>query len=144
MAAPLPYSLINVKVIELEKVTRTDMQSLQTFWLTHWLPMTSILFLVETIQRKQFRCIYRKNQKLLLYFCVHFFKSISNFEHFQKRMTLRAYEFPKLWTPKNVVILTSKKSRLTWPIDRQPSKRAERVIQSQRQLLYHIRLSMWK
>ena len=34
--------------------------------------MTSILFLVETIQRKQFRCIYRKNKKLFLNFFVHF------------------------------------------------------------------------
>ena len=30
-AAPLPYSLINMKVIELEKVTRSYMQSLKTF-----------------------------------------------------------------------------------------------------------------
>ena len=51
--------------------------------------------------------------KFFVVFLCAFFKSISNFEHFQKRMTLRAYEFPKLWTPKNVVILTSKKSRLT-------------------------------
>ena len=35
-------------------------------------------------------------------FCV-FFKFISNFEHFQKKMTLIAYVFPKLQTPKNVV-----------------------------------------
>ena len=32
-----------------------------------------------------------------------FFKFISNFEHFQKKMTLIAYVFPKLRTPKNVV-----------------------------------------
>ena len=29
--APLPYSLITVKVIELEKVTISDMKSLKTF-----------------------------------------------------------------------------------------------------------------
>ena len=34
--------------------------------------MTSILFLVETIQCKQFRCLYGKNQKVFLYFYVHF------------------------------------------------------------------------
>ena len=32
-----------------------------------------------------------------------FLKSTSNFEHFQKKMTRIAYEFPKLGTPKNVV-----------------------------------------
>ena len=32
-----------------------------------------------------------------------FLKSTSNFEHFQKKMTHIAYEFPKLGTPKNVV-----------------------------------------
>ena len=30
-ADPLPYSLILAKVIELQKVTRSDMQSLKTF-----------------------------------------------------------------------------------------------------------------
>ena len=65
--------------------------------------MTSILFLVETIQRKQFRCIYRKNEKLFLEFCVHFVKSASNFEHSQKKMTLITYVFSKLRNSKNVV-----------------------------------------
>ena len=32
-----------------------------------------------------------------------FFKSTSNFEHFQKKMTLIAYVFPKFRTPKDVV-----------------------------------------
>ena len=32
-----------------------------------------------------------------------FFKSTSNFEHFQKNMTLIAYASPKLRTPKGVV-----------------------------------------
>ena len=34
--------------------------------------MTSILFLVETIQYKQVRCIYRKNKKLFLNLFVYF------------------------------------------------------------------------
>ena len=32
-----------------------------------------------------------------------FFKSTSNFEHFQKKMTLIGYVFPKLQTPKDMV-----------------------------------------
>ena len=40
--------------------------------LTHWLPMKSILFLIETIYRYQFRCNYlRKNQRFLN-FRLHF------------------------------------------------------------------------
>ena len=31
MAAPLPYSQVNVKVIELENVSLSDMQRLNTF-----------------------------------------------------------------------------------------------------------------
>ena len=33
--------------------------------LTYWLPMTSILFLIETIQWTQFRCIHLKNKTVL-------------------------------------------------------------------------------
>ena len=32
-----------------------------------------------------------------------FFKSTSNFEHFQRKMTLIGYVFPKLQTPKDMV-----------------------------------------
>ena len=32
-----------------------------------------------------------------------FLKSTSNFEHFQKKMTLIPDEFPKLRTPKNMI-----------------------------------------
>ena len=74
--------------------------------------MKSILFLVETIQREQFRCIYRKKKKTFSQFLCAFSKSTSNFEHFQKKMTLGAYEFPKLRTPKNVVRKMPKKTRL--------------------------------
>ena len=44
-----------------------------------------------------------KKQKLFSEFFSAFFESTSNFEHFQKKMTLIAYEFSKLRTPKNVV-----------------------------------------
>ena len=50
--------------------------------------------------------------KTFVVFLCAFFKSKSNFEHFQKKMTLIDYVFSKLRTPKNVVSLMSKKSRL--------------------------------
>ena len=98
--------------------------------------MISILFLVETIQCKQLRCIYREKKTFPEFFCV-FFKSKLNFQHFARKMTLIPYDFPKLRTPKNVVRKMFKKSRLRSPIDRQHGKRAETLTQSQRQHLYY-------
>ena len=84
-AAPLPYSLITVKIIELEIVTLSDMQSLKNFLFTQSLRIKGILFLVQI--------------KGILFL----FKFTSNFEHFQKKMTFIAYVFPKLPTSKDVV-----------------------------------------
>ena len=42
------------------------------FFLTHWLPMKSILFLIEAILRYHFRCNYLANKKLFLNFFLHF------------------------------------------------------------------------
>ena len=44
-----------------------------------------------------------EKQKTFSQFFCAFFKYTSNFEHFQKKMTLIAHVFPKLWTPKDVV-----------------------------------------
>ena len=63
----------------------------------------SIVLLVETIQFKQFRCIYLKNEN----FWLNFFLQFSNLHHilntFKKNMTLIAYLFPKLQTLKEVL-----------------------------------------
>ena len=45
--------------------------------LTHWLPMTSILFLKEAILCNIFRCIYLRNEKYFLTFFLHFLNSNS-------------------------------------------------------------------
>ena len=60
-------------------------------------------------------------------FCA-FFKSTSNFENFQKKITLIAYVFPKLLSPRDVVRYMSKKSRFRGHLDRQHNKRAETLI----------------
>ena len=65
--------------------------------------MASILLLVENIKCKQFRCIYMKNKKNFWNFFFPFFETTLNFEHFQTKIALIAYVFPKLWTAKNVV-----------------------------------------
>ena len=44
-----------------------------------------------------------QKQKTVFQFFSAFFKSTLNFEHFQKKMTLRADVFPKLPSPKKVI-----------------------------------------
>ena len=58
-----------------------------------------------------------------------FFELALNFKHFQKKMTLIAYVFPKLPTTKNLLRQMSKSSRFREPVDRRHSKRAEPLIQ---------------
>ena len=47
--------------------------------------------------------LYEKQKKFLEFFFFPFFESTLNFEHFQTKIALIAYVFPKLWTAKNVV-----------------------------------------
>ena len=70
-----------------------------------------------------------QKQKIFSEFFSAFFKSALNFEHFQKKMTLIAYVFPKLTTTKNVLRQMSKSSRFIEPVDRRHGKWAEARIQ---------------
>ena len=70
-----------------------------------------------------------QNQKIFSEFFSAFFKSALNFEHFQKKMTVIAYVFPKLPTTKNVLRQMSKSFRFRETVDRQHGKRAEALIQ---------------
>ena len=58
-----------------------------------------------------------------------FFESALNFEHFQKKMTLIVYVFPKLPTTKNVLRQMSKSSRFREPVEWRHGNRAEALIQ---------------
>ena len=57
-----------------------------------------------------------------------FFESALSLEHFQKKMTLIAYVFPKLPTTKNVLRQMSKSSCFREPLDRRHGKWAEALI----------------
>ena len=70
-----------------------------------------------------------RKQKSFSQFLSAFFKSALNSEHFQKKMALIAYVFPKLPTTKNVLRQMSKSSRFTEPVDRRHGKQAEALIQ---------------
>ena len=73
---------------------------------------------------------FSKKQKIFSEFFSAFFESTLNFEHFQKKMTLIAYVFPKLPTTKYVLRQMSKCSRFREPVDRRHGKGAEALIQS--------------
>ena len=70
-----------------------------------------------------------QKQKFFPQFFAAFFKCALNFEHFQKKMTLIAYVFPKLTTTKNLLRQMSKRSRFREPVDRRHGKWAEALIQ---------------
>ena len=70
-----------------------------------------------------------QNQKIFSEFFSAFFDSALNFEHFQKKMTVIAYVFPKLPTTKNVLRQMSISFRFRETVDRQHGKRAEALIQ---------------
>ena len=71
--------------------------------LTHWLRMTSVLFVMGRIYRNQFKGSYLRNKNfslifLLIFWNFHQFLSIS-----KRKTTLIAYVFPKLQTRKHMV-----------------------------------------
>ena len=70
-----------------------------------------------------------QKEKIFSQFFSAFSESTLNFEHFQKKMTLIVYVFPKLPTTKNVLRQMSKSFRFRERLDRRHSKWAEAVIQ---------------
>ena len=70
-----------------------------------------------------------KKQKIFSGFFSPFFESALNAEHFQKKMTLIAYVFPKIRTTKNVLRQMSKSFRFRERLDTRHSKWAEALIQ---------------
>ena len=69
-----------------------------------------------------------QKEKIFSEFSSAFFESALNLEHFQKKMMLIAYVFPKLPTTKNVLRQMSKSSRFRERLDRRHSKWAEALI----------------
>ena len=72
-------------------------------FLTHWLPMTSILFLIETIYCNIFRCYYLTNKKTFSSYFFTFCKPRFNFQHFQKIDDSHSWCIFNLGTSENVV-----------------------------------------
>ena len=90
-----------MKQTEFEKVTVLTCHVLRLFVNTLTVDdKYSLLSRDNSMQTTQMHL--SEKQKTFTQFSFAFFKSTSNFEHFQNKMTLIAYVFPKLRTPKNV------------------------------------------
>ena len=79
--------------------------------------------------------------KKLRTFCLFFrssLKSASNFQDFEKKMTLIAYIFSKLQTVKDMVRRMFRNSRFRAPIDTRHVKTAQKLMTSAWQLFYYI------
>ena len=72
-------------------------------FLTHWLLLTSNIFLTEAIYCNMFICNYLRNEKLFQNFFLHFLNLYSILKIFKKMMTLTAHVVLNLQTRKDVV-----------------------------------------
>ena len=102
MRAPLSSWVITVKVIELQKSLLDTWKFFRPFFNTltanDKYSLNSKDKSMQTIQM-----LLSQKQNIFREFSTSFFESAINFEHFQKKMTLMAYVFPKLPTTKDVL-----------------------------------------
>ena len=102
MRARLLAPLITVKVIELQKSLLNTWKFfrpfLNTLTATDSYSLNSKDKWMQTIQM-----LLSQKQNIFPQFFSAFFESALNFEHFQKKVTLIAYVFPKLPTTKDVL-----------------------------------------
>ena len=83
--------------------------------LTHWLPMTSILFRIKRICSSQFKCNYIQNKDFSANFLFHFSNLHQHFNIFKQKMIVIAKVFPKIQTVKELVRPLSKKWHFRTP-----------------------------
>ena len=102
MRAPLSSWVITVKIIELQKSLLDTSKVFRTFLNTltanDKYSVNSKDKWMQTIQM-----LLSQKQNIFSEFLSVFFESVLNFEHFQTKITLIAYVFPKLPTTKDVL-----------------------------------------
>ena len=102
MRALLPAPVITVKVIELQKFLLDTWKFFRPFLNT--LTADDSYSVISKNKWMQTIQMHLSQKPKIFYelFCA-FFEFVLNFEHFQKKMTLIAYVFPKLPTTKYVL-----------------------------------------
>ena len=129
MRAPLSSWVITVNKMELQKslldTWKFFRRFLNTLTANDKYSLISRDKWMQTIQMH-----LSKKQKTFSEFFSAFSESAFNFKHFQKKITLIVYVFPKLPTTKYLLRSMSKNSRLKGPLDNRHGKQAETLIQS--------------
>ena len=106
--------------------------------LTHWLPITSILFNIAGICNSQFKGNYPKNAKLFLNVLFHFRNQCQVLNIFCKKMIVLANVFPKLQIVKSFVTPLCKKQTFGTRLDSRHVKVSRILAKSQWESLYHV------
>ena len=102
MRAPLSSWVITVKVIELEK-SLLDKWKFFGYFLNTLTADDKYSLISKNKWMQTIQMHLSQKQNIFSEFFSAFFESALNFEHFQKKMTLIAYVFPKLPTTKDVL-----------------------------------------
>ena len=97
--------------------------------------MISIHFVICITYSNQLECNYLRNKTFSEFFTA-FLRSTSNFQHFEKKMSLIAHGFPKLRIAKDVVRWISKKPSFRTTFDSQHAKGDQKGF-------YQISSSVW-
>ena len=113
----------------------------KTSWrclLTHWLPMTSILFGIVGICCSRFADTYHKNENLPLNLLFHFSNLRPILNILKKKMIFIAIVFPKLQTLKDMVVPLSKKPCFRTTFENQHVKAPQTFVKSALEHFHHI------
>ena len=102
MRAPLASWVITVKVIELQKLLLDTWKFFRPF-LNTLIANDKYCLISENKWMQTIQMLLSQKQNIFPEFFSSFFQSALNFEHFQKKMTLIAYVFPKLPTTKDLL-----------------------------------------
>ena len=95
--------------------------------LTHWLPMTSILFWIVRSYGSLFKWNFLKNEIICLEFLLHLWNLHQTLNIFKERKNVIDNVFPKLQSVKDLLRPLSKRGRFRTSFDRQHIKGSQRL-----------------
>ena len=113
-------------------------------FLTHWLPMTSILLGIARCCRWLFKGNYLKNERAFYSFLFHFWNFQQILNIFQKKKVVEGIVFPKLQNLKDFVRPHFRKSHFRTSFDSKHVKRSQTLVKSAWLHFYHIFSSLWR
>ena len=113
-------------------------------FVTHWLPMTGILFDIVRIYHLRLKCNHLKSEKSFVIVFLPFLESPWNFRHFDDEDYFIATLSPKLQTLKELFRPLSKKHRFRTPFDSEHVKSSQTLAKGAWEQFSHIFSSLWE